>query len=152
MSLEDIMDHGHPLPLGIYFFLAAQAESFNADHFGDVGEYRLDGTESPAVDCPAFVGIDLLFHAFEHTGFLFLGFSDEDVELARRFLMGLLEAFRFQWTVGAVFFVGLELHESVMADGRVDVLQPQCLSRRTDAGLFCPVNTKVGHVETLFGL
>ena len=74
------MDHGHPLPLGVDLVSAAQAESFNADHFGDIGKHRLDGAESPAVDCPAFVGIDLLFHALEHTGFLFLCFSDEDVE------------------------------------------------------------------------
>ena len=87
------MDHGHPLPLGVDLIPAAQAESFNADHFGDIGKYRLDRAKSSAVDCPSFVGIDLLFHAFDHTGCLFLGFSDEDVELARRFLMGLFEAF-----------------------------------------------------------
>ena len=66
------MHDAEQVPLSVYFFLAAQGESIQADGMADIGKGRLADGQSHAVNGSTGDRIDFLFHSFGKGVFLFL--------------------------------------------------------------------------------
>ena len=117
MYFEYIVDHADQLPLSVDLLLSSKTESFEAYAARDISKYRLDCTQSLAIDVPPHHAVDLLFHLFDEAGLLMLfGVAEFYGELAWTFLGFRSETTLSELAVSTVTFIGLEFHEQAVAD------------------------------------
>ena len=65
VDLQDVVYHGHQLPLAVDFVFSAQAETFYTDGCVDVAKHGFDDAKPFAVVMSPFGTVDLLFHFFD---------------------------------------------------------------------------------------
>ena len=151
MNLEDIVDQGHQLPLGVDLDATAQGETSQAEGLAQVTEHRLDDSQALSVDGPAQRRVDLLAHTLQRTALLILSFLQQDIDLASPFLPGVAQALITQFAGGAVALMPHELHEDATADLGTGAFEPETFAGRADAGLLLRVRAKILGAEPTLG-
>ena len=79
VDLEEVVEHGHELPLPIHLLAASETESSKPDRRADVGEHRLHHPQPVAIDMTALEAVDFSFHPLERTLGLLFGLAKLDV-------------------------------------------------------------------------